>query len=261
MHDATITGVDPGALRATPRDLLVDVLGRDALTGSACLEYWLRHATVDLTRSRALEIDTDERGGLSLWLALQGCDVTCATPDGVSERAHALHRRYGIAHRIRYASLEPAELRVCDAFDVIACRSVFTGLAGGMAERRQAIARLYAALTPGGNLLFAEHIAATRRRLARGTAADKDKSCGNDNGNGHGNGHDGGHDSGRNPTIREMKALLEPFASVRCITAGFLGTRGATDRQRRVSGAVDAFLCRWVVPSRWQDVLIGVARK
>jgi len=245
MGDRATTLVHTGALQAAPRDLLADVLGWDVVTWSAALDHWQRYATVDLTCSTALEIGAGESGGLSLWLALQGCEVLCTTPGEISERVRAMHRRYGVGHRIRYGSLDALALRGDEAFDVIAFKSVLGGIGtGGKFDRQQqAIARVHAALKRGGNLLFAENLAATRAHAALRSRVGA------------------GKDLWRYPTLREMEALLRPFTGVRTATAGFVGAWGATDMQRRLSGALDAFLCRWLVPASWQYVMLGVAIK
>jgi SAM-dependent methyltransferase len=245
MRDVATITADYRGVDATPSELLVDVLGWDVITWSAALVHWQRHATVDLTRSRALEIGAGESGGLSLWLALQGCDVLCSTPGHVGERVRVMHRRYGVGHRIRYASLDALELPDRPAFDVIAFKSVLGGIGTGeqFERQRRAIQRLHAALRPGGNLLFAENLAATRAHAALRARFGA------------------GKDRWRYPTLREMNRLLEPFDAVRATTAGFVGSWGTNETQRRFSGAVDAFLCRWLVPASWQYVMLGVAIK
>jgi hypothetical protein len=245
MRELATTIVDSTALHATPHELLHDVLAWDVVTWSAALTYWQECATVDLTRSTALEVGAGESGGLSLWLALQGCDVLCTTPGCVSERVRAMHRRYGVGHRIRYASLDALDLRDEHAFDVIAFKSVLGGIGTDdrLDRQQQAIERLHAALRRGGNLLFAENLAATRAHAALRSRFGA------------------GKDRWRYPTIREMDHLLARFAMVHHTTAGFVGSWGASEMQRRVSGAVDAFLCRWLVPASWQYVMLGVAIK
>lgn len=239
------TTFDAGALKATPRDLLADIFGWDVITWSSSLEHWQRHATVDFTRSTALEIGAGQSGGVSLWLALQGCDVLCSTIDDVPADVRALHRRYGVAHRIRYARLDVLDLSDHEAYDVIAFKSVLGGIGANGREDLQARAmtRLHAALKPGGNLLFAENLIATRVHAALRARFGA------------------GKDGWRYLTVREMDELLRPFASVHSKTAGFFGARGASETQMRMSGALDRFLCRWLVPASWQYVLMGTAIK
>ena len=158
----------------------------------------------------------------------------------------ALHRRYGVAHRVRYANLDVLDrCASANAFDVIAFKSVLGGIgANGRADlQARAIERLHAALKPGGNLLFAENLAATRVHAALRARFGA------------------GKDGWRYLTMREMTQLLRPFAAVHCRTAGFLGAWGSSEMQRRTSGALDGFLCRWLVPASWQYVLMGVAIK
>jgi SAM-dependent methyltransferase len=245
MTDRATHVLDAGALHATPRDLLEDIFGWDVITFAPALEHWQRYVTADLTRSTALEVGAGQSGGLSLWLALQGCDVVCSTLGEVSPRVRALHRRYGVGHRVRYANIDVLAFDEREAFDVIAFKSILGGIgANGHAERqRDAIQRLHAALKPGGNLLFAENVAATRIHAAARARFGA------------------GKDGWRYPTTRELSALLRPFASVQGRTAGFLGTWGSSELQRRASGRVDAFLCRWLVPASWQYAMMGVAIK
>jgi hypothetical protein len=132
-----------------------------------------------------------------------------------------------------------------EMFDVIAFKSMLGGIgANGHAERqRDAVERLHRALKPGGSLLFAENVAATRIHSAVRARFGA------------------GKDGWRYPTMREMSTLLRPFASVQGRTAGFLGTWGSSELQRRASGGLDAFLCRWLVPGSWQYAMMGVAIK
>ena len=108
-----------------------------------------------------------------------------------------------------------------EAFDVIAFKSILGGIGANdhVERQRDAIERLHAALKPGGNLLFAENVAATRIHAAVRARFGA------------------GKDGWRYPTMRELSALLRPFASVHGRTAGFLGTwgieRSAAARERR----------------------------
>jgi hypothetical protein len=239
------TTFDAGALDATPGDLLSDIFGWDVITWSSSLEHWQRHATVDFTRSTALEIGAGQSGGVSLWLALQGCEVVCSTLGDMPPGVRALHCRYGVAHRVRYTSLDVLELSDRDTYDVIAFKSVLGGIgANDRADlQANAIKRLHAALKPGGNLLFAENLAATRAHAAWRSRFGA------------------GKDGWRYLTVREMERMLRPFSAVHYRTAGFAGAWGSNETLRRTSGALDEFFCRWVVPASWQYVLMGVAIK
>jgi SAM-dependent methyltransferase len=239
------TAFDSGALRATPRDLLSDIFGWDVVTWSSSLEHWQRHATVDFTRSTALEIGAGQSGGVSLWLALQGCEVVCSTLGDVPAAVRALHRRYGVAHRVRYANLDVLDLCESNTYDVIAFKSVLGGIGANGREDLQAraMARLHAALRPGGNLLFAENLAATRIHAAWRARFGA------------------GKDGWRYLTVRETEQMLRPFAAVHCRTAGFFGAWGSSETQMAMSGALDEFVCRWLVPASWQYVLMGTAIK
>jgi hypothetical protein len=242
MSTPAATSVRPG-LHASPGELLHDVLGWDP-TWAPALTFWQRWTTVDLTSSTALEIGAGQSGGLSLWLALQGCEVICSTPGGVPSAVREHHRRYGVSHRIRYESLDALELAEREAFDVVAFKSVLASVGDGRrAMKREAVDRLHRALKISGNLLFAEPIAATRAHaLFRATSR-------------------AGCLERHRPSIEEMLGLLQPFGPVQYRTAGFFGAYGRNRVQQRVSAALDGFLCRWVVPAAWQHVMVGIAVK
>jgi hypothetical protein len=226
-------------------DLLRDVLAWDIATWSPLLSFWRQHATVDFATCQALEVGAGESGGLSLWLALRGATVTCTSYGGVGDRVRLLHRRYGVEHRIVYAGLDALALDERERFDVIAFKSLLGGI--GTADRidrqRNAMARFHRALRPGANLLFAENLSSTRVHAALRSR------------------YGAGKDRWRYPTVPEMDEWLAPYSHVRCATAGFLGTWGSHDAVRRMSGAVDAWLCRRVIPSDWQYAMFGVAVK
>lgn len=206
--------------------------------------FWEDHTSVPLAGCRALELGS-RNGGLSLWLARCGADVTCTDVHGPTSIARRWHAEAGVANRIRYGALDVTRLDERDAYDVIVFKSMLGALGGPDRRRVQqdAIARIHRALRPGGELLFAENLAASaahrflrRRFVAWGQ-------------------------SWRYVTVAEMREFLDPFASVAYRTAGFSGAFGRSPRQQELLGAVDRAGLDRLVPETWRYIILGVARK
>ncbi len=111
MTDRATHVLDAGALRATPRDLLDDIFGWDVITLAAALRALAalrhggphpQHAALEVgSRGRAAACRCGSRCKAATWCARHW--ATCPP------RVRALHRRYGVAHRVRYA--EPRRAR------------------------------------------------------------------------------------------------------------------------------------------------------
>jgi SAM-dependent methyltransferase len=216
----------------------------DTRNWSLAPRFWEDHTSLALSRCRALELGS-RHGGLSLWLARAGAEVTCTDLHGPTAVARERHAAAGVANRVRYAALDVTHLEERDRFDVIVFKSML-GAVGGADRRRaqqEAIARIHRALRPGGELFFAENLAASaahryfrQRFVAWGQ-------------------------SWRYVTVAEMREFLAPFASVTYRTAGFSGAFGRSPRQKELLGAVDRAGLDRLVPETWRYIILGVARK
>jgi SAM-dependent methyltransferase len=207
-------------------------------------EFWARHTTQDIRRCEALEVGS-RHGGLSLWLAQLGANVLCTDLEGPTDRARTSHEAAGVAHRIRYASLDVTDVSYADRFDVVMFKSVLGALGGEdrLATQAHAVAQLHRALRVGGELFFAENLAASpAHRFLRRQFVGWGRRW-------------------RYVSIPEMLGFLSPFREVTYRTVGLCGALGRNNRQRALLGAVDrAFLDR-LVPESWRYIMIGVARK
>src|SRR5215470_12271716 len=87
---------------------------------AAPFRFWASH----VRPGRALELGA-RRGGLSLWLALRGCDVVCSDLWG-SERARPLHERHGVA--AAYEDIDVTSIPYENAFDIVAFKSLLGAL-------------------------------------------------------------------------------------------------------------------------------------
>jgi SAM-dependent methyltransferase len=158
-------------------------------------------------------------------MACQGGDVLCSDLWGSERRARPLHARYGVT--VAYEDLDVTALPYRDHFDVIAFKSLLGALI--TPDRQQAaIQSLYAALKPGGRLLFAENLSASwLHRIARRAREFK----------------------WRDVALTELRAMLRPFAGVYLQTTGVMGVP-TLDR-----------LLTPITPPRWRYVVFGFARK
>jgi SAM-dependent methyltransferase len=216
----------------------------DVRNWAAAPEFWARNTTLDLRHCDALEVGS-RHGGLSLWLAQLGARVLCTDLDGPTDRARTSHAAAGVAHRVTYDCLDVTDVPYTDRFDLVVFKSVLGALGGEdrVATQARAVAQIHQALRPGGELFFAENLAASpahqylRRRFV------------------------GWGRRWRYVAIPEMLSFLAPFRSVVYRTVGVCGAFGRSQRQRALLGAFDrAFLDR-LVPEAWRYIMIGVARK
>ena len=226
------------------RDLLADVIEWDIATWCAAPRFWSERTSLDLSSCSALEIGSCN-GGLSLWLALRGSRVLCSDLTGVAEVARRKHARYGVSNRIRYASIDATRIEGQERFDVVLFKSVLGGIgAHGRKDRQQqAICQIHSVLKEGGELLFAENLAASpAHRVLRGFFVPWGRRW-------------------RYVSLKEMLELLEPFEMVEYATVGFLATFGRSEPARRVLSRVDDVLLNGIAPRHWRYVIVGVARK
>lgn len=222
---------------------MTDVIHWDIVNWSQALRYWEQGTSIDFSTCRALELGAGRSGGLSLWLALHGAEVVCSTLGEVPSQVRATHRAYGVEAQIAYEPLDMRSMSYENTFDVIAFKSVLGAVEGGAEKRLAAVDHIYRALRPGGELLFAENLAATPLHMALRRRFGEAR-CG-----------------WHYMTIPDMKTLLARFVSMRYITTGVTGALGRTSWQRNLLGCLDQGLLNRLLPEEWRYIMIGIATK
>ena len=228
--------------------LIADSLGWEVRTWTRALRFWV--ATTSLHPGiRALEVGAGgANGGLSLWLAAQGCTVTCTDLELPSASKVALHRAYGVSELVEYSREDAANLSQCNEYDLIVVKSVVGDIGHGdrFDLQQRAIMRMHDALRPGGELWLAENAvgtrlhAAVRRRHGAATRAGR---------------------TWRYLRLDEAGVLLAPFASHQVVTFATTAALGRTEWQRSALSLADAAVLDRIGPPRWRYVLAATATK
>jgi SAM-dependent methyltransferase len=221
--------------------LLRDVLQWDVRSWARVLPFWEPELKRRPAPLHVLAIGERE-GGLSLWAALAGHHVICSDLRPMPAATQELHRRHGVADRIRYAAVDATCMPFPDAsFDLVLFKSVI-GALGSKPAQATAIGEMHRVLRPGGTLLFAENLTGTclhaflRRRFVPWDhywrylhwPADRD--------------------------------LFAAFADHRFRTFGLSANLGRSEAQRNLLSHADDLLCP-VLPTRWRYILAGICHK
>jgi ubiquinone/menaquinone biosynthesis C-methylase UbiE len=224
---------------------LKDIIEWDIRNWSKSLNYWLKESTLDLVNSTALEIGS-RNGGLSLWLAKQGCKVTCSDVTGPSDKARHLHQKHGIHHLVEYRDIDATNIPYeNEAFDIVVFKSVLGGIGYNNNKEAQckAINEIYRVLKPGGELFFAENLVASPLHVMLRKYFTNWGS------------------TWRYPTINEIEEFLNPFSYRNYFSTGFLAALGRNERQRNILGLIDNLCVNKIAPKRWKYIAVGLAKK
>ena len=153
-----------------PKDLTSEVWNDavewDRPTWRRAFKHWEQHLDSHLgPTADAVEIG-GKRGGGSLFLSYRyGISVACSDLGGPDPDARVIHARHGVDGLIHYTDLDATKLALPDAcMDVVMFKSVLgsIGRALGPDGLQAAVSEMARVLRPGGVLLFAENLVATR---------------------------------------------------------------------------------------------------
>lgn len=142
------------------RTICADIIQWDIATWKYGLGFWEQRMG-NLRDKLGLEIGSRD-GGLSLFLALNGCRVVCSDVHGPTIRARELHRKYGLSGLVSYECVNVKRIPYPDEyFDVVILKSVLGALGSfdsALKPQYEAVSEIHRVLKTGGQLLFAENM-------------------------------------------------------------------------------------------------------
>jgi SAM-dependent methyltransferase len=216
------------------------IIAWDVENWSRALKFWEKHCPVANKEYNCLELGSS-KGGLSLWLAMNGNNVHCTDLNGPEQAAYDIHKAYNCSSRITYGNVDATNIPYENCFDIIIFKSIIGGISFADHRNKQlVINQIYKALKPNGRLLFAENLESTiLHKFFRKRYGTRGWNYLN---------------------INEVEEIFSPFKSVTYTTTGFLGCFGRTEWQRGFLGKIDKAL-EYIIPFRSRYIIIGQAVK
>jgi len=221
-----------------------DIISWDIVNWSLALGFWDKSADLPDQSFKCLELGARD-GGLSLWLANKGYHVVCSDVQDPEPTASALHKQYGVTDQIDYEAIDAINIPYQNHFDIVIFKSIIgaVGRNGRDDLQQKCINEVYKCLKPGGQLLFAENLQATKfHQFLRHKFVKWSKSW-------------------NYLEINEIGSLLSEFNNYRFQTAGFLGLLGSNEPIRKVLGHVDKSLFNNIIPKKGRYIIFCVATK
>lgn len=224
------------------KELQQDIIQWDTENWGNLIPLWNEHLDT-VQPLHCLEIGA-KRGGLSLWVALNRHTVICSDIKNPQEIARPLHIKYNINKGIGYQAINILNIPYHNHFDIVFLKSILASVARNNQKelQKKAVNSIYQSLKPGGKLLFAENLTATK---AHSFARKKFITWGVHT---------------RYVQLEEMLEYLKDFKTVTYQTYGFFGAFGRTEKQRRLLGKLDS-LINCIIPQSWNYLVIGSATK
>jgi len=224
------------------RTLIRDIVEWDVATWKKAIFLW-DHLFPVIREKRVLDIGA-RNGGLSLYFALRGCNVVCSDIHEPSEKAITLHRNYGVSERVSYKIIDATSIDCAsNDFDFVCTKSVMPSIGySGRFNQERALREILRVLKPGGSLLFAENLVATRVHMYFRRHFTK---WGN---------------SVRYMCLAELPELFSDFRSLRFSVHGFLAAFGRTELQRSFLHTLDSIV-QPLISDCAKYLVIGIAKK
>lgn len=221
-------------------ELVEDIIQWDISNWKNLIPYW----DDELKNRQGKAIAFGEReGGLSLYLALKGFEVTCTDFNEFPEELPLkIHRAHKIETKVNYKKEDITNVSFDDnTFDVVVFKSVI-GALGSHESQVTALKEIHRILKPEGVLLFAEN---TKSSKLHGFARKRFTNWGH---------------RWYYPSLSEFNQLNSPFKSFEYKTFGFLASFGRSEKQRSMLGNFDNIILK-AVPKSWRYIVVGKSIK
>ncbi len=222
---------------------LQDILQWDISTWSTALYFWEKQVDWQTVKI-GLELGSRE-GGLSLWLAQKGKRAICSDYGDAKITAEPLHIKHNVSAYIQYENIDATHIPYENHFDIIVFKSIIGGIgAPDNFEKQQAVFKaIYKALKPGGQLLFAENLIASKlHQSLRRRFTEWGQSW-------------------RYISMAETKLLLQDFSTSEIKATGFMATFGRNEKQRYFLSILDRLFFNHLLPNRMKYIVYGIAKK
>lgn len=206
--------------------------------------FWQKEIGNKIKGKKVLEIGAGN-GGLSLWAALNGADVTCSDIYIDETEIFYKHKKYDVQEKIEYKEINALSIGIYEEYDYIIFKSVLGGIGiqHGKTGQRKAINEIFNALKKGGVLLFAENLVSSSLHMfLRKRFIPWGRKW-------------------RYVTIEEIKDFFSIFNLIKYQTCGFLGAFGLNENQRDVFGIIDSYFFNIILPERFHYIIFGFAVK
>ena len=225
--------------------VLADIAEWDIYTwGRVAIQYWdnvIEEYFPSNKNLRVLDIGA-RNGGTSLYFGLKGMSCICSDIEEPTEKAKALHCKYGVSSLIYYDIVDCTNIKFEDGtFDIVAFKSVM-GAVGRNSNYNsicKAAAEIYRVLKPNGLLVFCENLQGSwLHKISRKTLV----KWGN---------------SWNYLTIDFINQIIRGFSEYQIKTYGFLN---CFIKSNSLVNWLDNKLCRIIKPQN-QYMCYGYARK
>jgi len=225
------------------KEIIADIIEWDVESWKKALEFW--EEKIDWSKIHtALELG-GRRGGLSLWLAKKGIHCICSDLENTETTAKPLHQKYGVENLVEYQDINALNIPFENHFDLVAFKSIVGGIGrdNNPENQRKAFEQIHKVLKPGGILVFAENLAASRLHK---TLRKKFVKWG---------------DSWRYVSLAELSDYLAVFSSFELQSTGVMASFGRNEAQRKALAQIDKLGINQLSPASWKYIGYGIAVK
>jgi len=226
------------------KDQINDIIEWDIINWSKAIPFWEKHANIsNTTNLKCLELG-GRKGGLSLWLALNGHQVICSDLHSPEKDAKPKHLKHKVENKVKYQAISATNIPFNNELDVITFKSILGGICrnGNDELKKEIINEIYKSLKPGGNFIFSENLTSSflhqffRKKFTNWGA------------------------EWNYLNYSEIEPLFSQFKKLNYTTVGFWGAFGRNEKQRNFFGKIDNWFEK-IIPNKMHYIVIGVAEK